>query len=91
MRALGGRNLLGCSADHELAPLVTGLRTDIDNPVGGLDHVEVMLDDNDAVPFGDQTLEGLQQNGDVVDMQTGRRLVEDEEGSSRFVTRKPCG
>ena len=91
MGALGGRNLLRSSADHEFAPLVTGFRTDIDNPVSGLDHIEVMLDDNDAVPLGDQTLEGLQQNGDVVDMQTGRRLVEDEKGSPRFVTRKPCG
>ena len=68
MGALGGRNLLRRSAYDEFAPLVTGFRTDIDNPVGGLDYVEVMLDDNDAVPLGDQTLEGLQQDGDVVDV-----------------------
>ena len=37
-----------------------------------------MLDDDDRMSFLDQGVEGFQQSLDVMEMQTGRRLVKDE-------------
>ena len=91
MGFLGGCHLLGRSANHELATLVAGLRTDIDDPVGGLDDIQIMLDDNDAVSFRDKALEGFQQDRDVVDMQAGGRLVKNEKSPTGFMTRKARG
>ncbi len=47
--------------------------------VGGLDHVEVVLDDEQRVSGLDQLAERRQQLGDVVEVQAGGRLVEDVE------------
>ena len=91
MGALGGRDLLGCPGDHQLAPLVARLRADIDDPVGRLDHIQIVLDHHDAVPFGDKAVEGFQQDGDIVDMKARSRFVKDQEGAPRFMTRKASG
>ena len=62
-------------------------RTQIDHPVGGLDHVQIVLDDQHAAAVLDQPLEGGQQLGDVVEVQAGRGLVEDEQ---RALARSPA-
>ena len=49
----------------------------VDDPVGGLDHVEVVLDDDDRVAHVDQAGEHVEQLADVVEVQTGGRLVQD--------------
>ena len=46
--------------------------------VGPFDHVHIMLDDHDRMSLGDQGVEGLEQGLDVVEMKSGRRLVEYE-------------
>ena len=48
-------------------------------PVGLLDHVEVVLDHEHRVAGVDQPLEHLEQLLDVGEVQAGRRLVEDVE------------
>src|SRR5262249_8109271 len=52
---------------------------EVDDEVGGLDHVEVVFDDEERVPGLEQLFEGCQQLRDVVEMQSRRRLVEDVE------------
>src|ERR687897_202915 len=64
-------------------PYPAALRTHVDQPVGGLDDVEVVLDDDDGVPLVDEPLEHLEQLLDVGEVQPGRRLVEDVEGPPR--------
>jgi len=39
----------GGTGDHDLAAADTAFRAEIDDPVGGLDDVEVVLDDDDGV------------------------------------------
>src|SRR5690606_12631189 len=74
---LGHRgNLLGRAAGHDVPARITALRAEIDDPVGGLQHVEIVLDHEQAVPRGNQPPEGGQQLRDVVEVQAGRRLVE---------------
>ena len=53
--------------------------------VGTLDDIHVMLDDDNGVSAADQGIEGFQQLLDVVEMQTGSRLVEYEDGRGRFL------
>ena len=37
------------TGDHDLATADAAFRTEVDDPVGGLDDVEVVLDDDDGV------------------------------------------
>jgi len=53
--------------------------TEVDHPVGLLDHVEVVLDHEHRVAGIDQPLEHLEQLLDVGEVQTGSRLVENVE------------
>ena len=50
-----------------------------------------MLDQNHAVAFIDQSVEQLQQPGDIVGMQTGRRFVEHEQRRHMVATAEFCG
>ena len=52
---------------------------EVDHPVGGLDHVEVVLDEQHRVAGVHQVAEDTQQLVDVVQVQPGGRLVEDVE------------
>ena len=38
---------------HDLASLVSPLRTEIDDPVGAADHIEVVLDHQDGIALPD--------------------------------------
>ena len=53
---------------------------EVDEPVGGLDDVEVVLDDDDRVSLPLEAVEHVQQLADVVEVEPGGRLVEDVEG-----------
>src|SRR6185295_1047100 len=55
------------------------LGPEVDYPVGGLDHVEVVLDDQHRVAGVAQAVQDVQQHLDVVEVQAGGGLVEDVE------------
>ena len=76
--AQAGDLLRRAGGDH-LAALVPALGAEVDDPVGALDHVEVVLDDDHRVALVDQPLEHLEQLVDVVEVQAGGGLVEDVE------------
>src|SRR5690606_5024103 len=69
-------DILGSAARDEPATTVAALRSEVENPVGVLDDVEVVLDDDDRVAFVDQSLQHEKQLADVLEVQAGRRLVE---------------
>ena len=60
-----------------VAALVAALRAEVDDPVGDLDHVEVVLDHDHRVAGVDQPREHLEQPLDVGEVKPGGRLVED--------------
>jgi hypothetical protein len=66
----------GALRDHSTAAAAT-LGAEVDDPVGALDHVEVVLDDDDRVALVDQPLQHPEQLADVLEVQPGGRLVED--------------
>ena len=44
-----GRHLFGGAGGHDLAAAITTLGAEVYDPVGGLDDIEVMFDDDDRV------------------------------------------
>ena len=68
----------GVPAGDDFTAFLARFRTEIDDPVGAFDHFEIVLDHDYRVPAIDQALKKLQQNRDIIEMQSGRRFVEDE-------------
>ena len=69
----------GVPAATTCAALLAALGAHVDDPVGGLDDVEVVLDDDDRVALVDEAVQDVEQALDVGEVQAGRRLVEDVE------------
>ncbi len=74
-----GRDLLGRAGGDDQAALLAALGAEVDDPVGGLDHVEVVLDHDHGVAGVDEAVEHLEQPLHVGEVQAGRGLVEDVE------------
>jgi len=74
---------LGRSRRDDAAAFIAALWPEIDDPVGGFDHVEVVLDDEDSVAAVDQTVQDVKQLVYIDGMEAGGRLIED-------VERSPC-
>jgi hypothetical protein len=77
--SLAALGLIQLPSRWSSAAAVAALRAEVDEPVGGLDHVEVVLDDDDGVAVVAQALQHREQHLDVVEVQAGGRLVEDVE------------
>src|SRR5580692_3295777 len=73
------RDLFGRAGRDDLAALVAALGTEIDQPVGRLDHIEIMLDDDERRAGVEKFAKRSEKLGDVVEVQAGGRLVEDIE------------
>ena len=59
--------------------------------VGTFDDFHIVFDDEDAVAAFYQSIEGVQQALDVVEVQARCRLVEDEEGRLLFLLSDEVG
>src|SRR6202040_2572301 len=74
--------LLGRALRYDTAAAFAAFGAEIDHPVGLLDDVEVVLDDEDGVAERDKALENIEQFADVVEMQAGGGLVENVESAA---------
>jgi hypothetical protein len=72
-------HVLGRAHGDDLAAAVAAFGTEVQQPVGGLHDVEVMLDDDHGVALVDQLVQHFQQLLGVLEVQAGGRLVEDVE------------
>ena len=79
MRGTGG---------DDLAARGSAFGSDVDDMVGDLDDVEVVLDDDDGVAALHEFVQHLQQQADIFEMESRRRLVEDIERAARVALRK---
>ena len=91
MRRFDLRDLLRRAGGDDRAAGIAAFRAEIDDVVGGLDDVEIVLDDEQRVAGFEQLLERRQQLRDVVEVQARRRLVEDVEQPLAAVRRKVRG
>jgi hypothetical protein len=91
VRRIERGNLLGRAGGHQAPALLPALRPEVDHPVGRLDDVQVVLDDEQRVPRLQQLAEGREQLRDVVEVQPGRRLVENVEHAVAGLRREVRG
>src|SRR5256885_16657117 len=68
---LAGRDVFGCSRGDDLAAAFTALRTQVYNPVGGLDDIEVVLDHHDGVALFAQAVQATPRLLVDVEMEHG--------------------
>ena len=65
-----------------MAAGVATLGAEIDDPVGGLDDFEIVLDDEHRVAGLDQRMQHVEELSHIVEMQPRCRFVEDIEGAA---------
>ena len=65
--------------------------TDVDQVVGHLDDVEVVLDDNHRIAAVHELVQHVEQQADILEMESRRRFVEDIERTARIAFRKLRG
>ena len=75
--------LLGPALEDQLAAVLAGARTEVDQVVGGADRLFVVLDDDDAVALVAQPAQRGQQAPVVALVQADRRLVEHVEDAGQ--------
>ena len=80
IRPLDLHHILGRAGRDDLAALVATLRAEVDDPVGGLDDLQIVFDHDHGVALLHQRLEHVEQFADVFEMEAGGGLVEDVEG-----------
>ena len=90
VRIMPLRDLLRCPAGDHGSASVPALRTHVDNVIGSLDDVQVVLDDHSRIAALHQLAEDLRQLGDIVKMQAGRGLIEDIDGLSGALSGQLC-
>jgi len=62
----------------ELSPIVSALRTQVDDPVGYLDDLQVVLDHYNSVAGIGQAVQDMKELADVVEEQPGRRFIQQD-------------
>ena len=75
---LAAADFLGGAHGYYIAAAVASVGTHVDDMVGTLDDLKVVLDDDYGVSARDEGVEGLKEFLEVVEMKAGGRLVEDE-------------
>lgn len=70
---------LRCPGRHDASPLLTTFRTHVDDPVRGLDDVQIVFNDDDGVAMVAQPVEHAEQLFNIVEVQTGGGFVKDVE------------
>ena len=61
-------HMFRCAFGDNHSATVTTFRAKVNNPVGGLDHIHIMLDDDHRVALVYKLLQHLEQLGDVMEM-----------------------
>src|SRR5579872_3594917 len=68
-------DVFGRAGGDDFAAAIAAFGAEVDDPVGGLDDFEVVLDDEDRIARLDQRVQHFQQLLDIGEMQPGGRLV----------------
>ncbi len=73
---MGSNSHFGRAFDDDLPSPITAIWAQIEDMVGTLDHIEVVLDDHHRVSLFDELLKGLQEDRHIVGMESNRGFVE---------------
>ena len=75
------------SGGENLAALIAAFRSQVDDPIGGLDDIEIVFDDDNGVALIAEPVQDHQQLLNIVEMQTSVRPVPRLESSRDSLTR----
>src|SRR5438034_4540330 len=67
---------------YDLSSGLTPFGTQVNYPIGGFDHIQIMLDDQQCIAGGAQFEEHFKELGDIVKVQAGRRFIENVKRAS---------
>src|SRR5256885_4405922 len=84
VRPAVAHDLFRSAGGDDFAALIPAFRAEVDDVIGGLEYVEVVLDDDHGVAGVDQAMQDVQQPLDIGEVQAGGRLIEDIEGLPRI-------
>ena len=73
------RKLCGCSVEHDLATMLAGPRSYVENPVGCLYHFRIVLNNDECVSLIPQALHDADDAIHVARVQSDRGFVQDEQ------------
>ena len=76
-------NLFWRPLGNDIAAFVAALGPQIDDPIGGADHIQVVLDNDHGVPRVRQAVKHIQQALDIGKVQAGGGFVQDIDGLAR--------
>jgi len=76
-----GNSLRGAFCD-DAAAAGTAFGTQIDDPVGRLDNIQVVLDNDHAVAMFRKTMQHAQKQTNILEVQAGCRFVQNVEGTT---------
>ena len=82
MAALGAGDVLRCPFGDDQTATAATLGTEVDEPVGSLDDVEAVFDDEHGVALVDEARQHGEQPSHVLEVETGGGLIEHVEGVS---------
>src|SRR5215469_3361253 len=88
VRLFGARDLFRSALGDDPAAALSAFGAEVDDPVGLLDDVEMVLDDEHGVAQIDEALQDVEEFADVVEMQAGGGFVEDVHGAAGLAFRK---
>ena len=72
-------HIFGRALGHNQAPGITTFWTQVNQPIAGTDHIQVVLDDDERMPRFEQLAQSPHELGDVVKVQAGGRLVKQKQ------------
>ena len=84
-------DFLWCAGADDVTAFLASFRTNVDDVVGTLDDIHVVLDDKNGVTTLNESVKGMQQTLDVVEMKSCSWLVEDEKRCVLFLLRDVVG
>ena len=72
-------NIFRGALEYDLSAGISAFRAEVDNPVGGFDHFQVVFDDQKGISGADKLVECGKKFANIVKMQSRRRFVEYKE------------
>jgi hypothetical protein len=75
-------DVFGGPLNDDLSAADTGFWSEVDDPVGSFDDIEVMFDDDDGISLFDEAIEDAEEFEDIVEVESGGGFVEQVECAS---------
>lgn len=88
---LGGGNLFGRAGGNDGAAIFASVGSEVYDVVGTFDNIKVVFDNHYGVAHGDEAVEAVEQQVDVVEVQTRCWFVKDKHCGCRRAHGKEVG